>query len=51
MRANLNTCHVWSEDGEMMTAALAGRPVEMMLQIRKRFEALGVPEEEWTDRV
>jgi len=51
MRANLNTCHVWSEDGEMMTAALAGRPVEMMLQIRKRFEALGVPEEEWADRV
>ncbi len=51
MRGNLNTCHVWAEDGELMTAALAGRPIEMMIQIRKRFEALGVPEEEWADRV
>jgi Protein of unknown function (DUF2889) len=51
MRANLNTCHVWAEDGEMMTSALAGRPVETMLQIRKRFDDLGVPEEEWSDRI
>ena len=51
MRGNLNTCHVWAEDGELMTAALAGRPIEMMIQIRKRFEALGVPEEEWANRV
>jgi hypothetical protein len=48
---NLNTCHVWSEDGAMMVAARDGRPMEMMLQIRKRFEALGVPEEEWASRV
>ena len=51
LRGNLNTCHVWSEDGEMIASARAGRPIEMMLQVRKRFEALGVPEEEWADRV
>jgi hypothetical protein len=51
LRANLNTCHVWAEDGELMTAAREGRPMEMMLQVRRRFEDLGLPEEEWIDRV
>ena len=51
LRANLNTCHVWAEDGELMTTALSGEPIEMMLQIRKRFESLGIPEEEWANRV
>jgi hypothetical protein len=51
LRANLNTCHVWAEDGEMMTAAREGRPMEMMLQVRRRFAELGVPEEEWANRV
>jgi hypothetical protein len=50
LRANLNTCHVWAEDGEMMAAARAGEPIEMMLQVRKRFTELGVPEAEWADR-
>jgi hypothetical protein len=50
LRGNLNTCHVWAEDGEMMTAARAGEPIEMMLQVRKRFAELGVPEGEWADR-
>jgi Protein of unknown function (DUF2889) len=50
LRGNLNTCHVWAEDGEMMVAAREGRPMEMMLQVRKRFEALGVPEDQWADR-
>ncbi len=50
LRGNLNTCHVWAEDGEMLVAAREGRPMEMMLQIRKRFESLGVPEEQWADR-
>lgn len=44
LRANLNTCHVWAEDGEMMTAAREGRPMEMMLQVRRRFAELGIPE-------
>lgn len=51
LRANLNTCHVWAEDGEMMQAAREGRPMEMMLQVRRRFAELGVPEEEWANRM
>jgi len=51
LQANLNTCHVWAEDGEMIKAAREGRPMEMMLQVRRRFAELGIPEEEWTNRV
>jgi hypothetical protein len=51
LRANLNTCHVWAEDGELITAAREGRPMEMMLQVRRRFEDLGLPEEQWVDRI
>lgn len=51
MRGNLNTCHVWADDGEMMAGIRAGRPMETMLTIRRRFEALGVPEEEWASRI
>jgi hypothetical protein len=51
MRGNINTCHVWAEDGPMIAAALDGRPMDMMIQVRKRFEQLGIPEAEWADRV
>jgi hypothetical protein len=50
LRGNLNTCHVWAEDGEMMTAARAGEPIEMMLQVKKRFAEMGVPDAEWSAR-
>jgi hypothetical protein len=51
LRGNLNTCHVWAEDGELMTTARAGGQIEMMLQVKKRFAEMGVPEEEWADRM
>ena len=51
LRANLNTCHVWAEDGEMMATARAGQQVEMMLQVKQRFTELGIPEEEWGARM
>ena len=35
----------------MIATARAGGQVEMMLQIRKRFDDLGIPEEEWSQRV
>jgi hypothetical protein len=50
-RANLDTCHVWADDGELMAAARAGAPIEVMLPTRRRLEELGIPEEEWLDRV
>jgi hypothetical protein len=51
LRGNLNTCHVWAEDGEMMTTARAGGQIEMMLQVKKRFAEMDVPEEEWAERM
>ena len=33
-RSNLNTCHVWAEDGEQVAALQAGRPIEVMLTLR-----------------
>lgn len=49
-KMNLNTCHVWAEDGEMIAAASAGAPIEMPLQMQKRFRELGIPEEQWANR-
>ena len=46
-RSNLNTCHVWAEDGEQVAALQAGRPIEVMLTLRRRFEERGLPPEEW----
>ena len=37
MSRNINTCHVWSEDGDQMSAIAAGRPPEPPLQIVRRF--------------
>ena len=45
--ANVNTCHVWAEDGEKIAAAAAGAPMEVPLQMQQRFRELGVPEEQW----
>lgn len=39
---NLNTCHVWAEDGEQMAAVNRGDEPEMPLWIRDRAEQLGV---------
>ena len=36
-----NSCHVWAEDGEMLTAAAAGQPIEAPIWIRDRLEKLG----------
>ena len=40
MRANLNTCHVWAEDGEQVADLRAGRPMEMPLTMQRRFDEL-----------
>ena len=50
-RSNLNTCHVWAEDGEQVAALQAGRPIEVMLTLRRRFEERGLPPEQWPLRV
>jgi hypothetical protein len=47
MARNINTCHVWAEDGPQMTAVLAGKPPEAPLQIVRRFRELGLDPGEW----
>jgi hypothetical protein len=45
--ANLNTCHVWAEDGEQIAAIRAGRPVEVPLTMQRRLQELGRSADEW----
>lgn len=47
MRANLNTCHVWAEDGEHLQSIRAGEPMEVPLWIKSRFDKLGLDPETW----
>jgi len=48
---NLNTCHVWAEDGEMATALMEGEPHEFFpLWAKRRLAELGLGEEVWRNR-
>lgn len=47
---NLNTCHVWAEDGEQVAAVRAGEPMEVPVWIQKRFEKLGLDPNSWRER-
>lgn len=44
---NLNTCHVWREDGETIEAIKAGQELEPPLWMAERLEKLGLSEEDW----
>ena len=45
--ANLNTCHVWAEDGELVTAIEAGGDFGIPIFIAKRAAELGLePDDE-----
>ncbi|MEO5724931.1 MAG: DUF2889 domain-containing protein, partial [Ilumatobacteraceae bacterium] len=39
---NLNTCHVWAEDGEQVTSIRAGEPHETPVWLKARLEKLGI---------
>ncbi len=41
-RSNLNTCHVWADEGEQVAFLRAGGELETPLPIRRRYEELGV---------
>jgi hypothetical protein len=46
--ANLNSCHVWDEQGEHVAALEAGEPIEVPLFARRRLDELGIdPEVGW----
>lgn len=49
-RANLNTCHMWAEDGELMTQVDQGAAVPVPSPILRRMRELGVDPDVWTQR-
>ena len=44
---NINTCHVWDEDGEHVAAIKAGEAYQPPLQVTERLVQLGRDPEEW----
>ncbi|MFM7045896.1 MAG: DUF2889 domain-containing protein, partial [Ilumatobacteraceae bacterium] len=44
---NLNTCHVWAEDGEQVSLLKAGLPMEVPVWITRRFAELGRDPSGW----
>ncbi len=44
---NLNTCHVWDEDGEYVAEVAAGRAQTIPVFMRQRLESLGIDAEQW----
>ena len=47
IKSNLNTCHIWSEDGEHVAEMRDGRPSTPPLQIGERLVQLGRDPDEW----
>ena len=50
MAGNVNTCHVWDEDGTHVEIIRNGGPVETMIPVAVRLTQLGRSEDEWRDR-
>lgn len=47
LAGNINTCHVWAEDGEHLRDVREGKPPEPPLQVTERLIQLGRKPEEW----
>lgn len=48
MRANLNSCHVWDEDGEIVARMRDGIGPGIPLWVRRRYAELGRDPETWS---
>ena len=46
-RSNLNTCHIWDEDGEQVRRLRAGEDIGAPLSVTKRLTKLGRDQSEW----
>jgi len=44
---NLNTCHIWAEDGEQVQALRNNEPMEIPVWIEKRCAKLGLDPSSW----
>jgi hypothetical protein len=49
MGANLNTCHIWAEDGEHVADLYAGKGFDVPVFLEQRLEKLGIGPDAWTD--
>jgi hypothetical protein len=47
MAMNINTCHIWAEDGEQVRSVLAGEPMEVPVWIERRYAQLGLDPTTW----
>ena len=47
LMANVNTCHVWADDGEHVAGLRNGEPMDVPLWITKRFDELGRDSATW----
>lgn len=47
---NLNTCHIWDEDGEQVKLIRSGGTLGAPLSVSKRLEKLGRSPDEWAER-
>jgi len=47
MSTNLNTCHIWDEDGEQVAAIRRGEQMEIPVWINKRYAELGRDPTDW----
>jgi hypothetical protein len=47
LMANVNTCHVWAEDGEHVAGLRNGEPMDVPLWITKRLDQLGRDPATW----
>jgi Protein of unknown function (DUF2889) len=47
MAMNINTCHIWAEDGDQVRSILAGEPMEVPVWIQKRYSELGLDPTSW----
>ena len=45
--STINTCHIWDEDGEMVSKVRAGEEIEMPLPVVRRLRDLGRDETDW----
>ena len=47
LRLNLNTCHVWAEDGELVATVLAGEDLSPPVWAERRLDELGRDAASW----
>jgi Protein of unknown function (DUF2889) len=45
--ANLNTCHIWAEDGDQVRSLRNGEPMEAPVWIKTRLDELGLDLDRW----